>query len=72
MALTHCKGRLAGLSKELSRVWQDTTVAWRDEKAGQFYNDCLAPIFSGVDNAALAMDELETLLRKLREDCDIE
>lgn len=72
MSLAHSKGRLVGLSKEMGRVWQDTTVSWRDEKAAQFYHDCVAPLLSGADNAALAMDDLEKLLRKIREDCDIE
>jgi len=72
MSLAHCKGRLAGLSKELGHVWQDTTVAWRDEKATQLYYDCVAPLLSGADNAVVAMEDLEKLLRKLREDCEIE
>jgi len=71
MSLNHSKGRLVGLSRELLRVWQDTRESWRDEKAREFDSVYMQPMFDAVDHASAAIDDLDKVLQRLRQDCEI-
>lgn len=70
MSLQTNKGRLIGLSRELMRSWQETQDVWRDQKSRDFDKTYMQPLFDAVDNAAVAMDDLEKVLQKLRKDCE--
>lgn len=71
MSLNHSKGRLVGLSRELLRVWQDTQESWRDQKGREFDNLYMQPLFDAVDHASAAIEDLDKLLHRLRQDCEI-
>ncbi len=72
MSLHHSKSRLAGVSKEFRRHWLDLKDEWRDGKCREFEESYLVELFDSVDNAVAAMDDLDKILQKLREDCDVE
>jgi len=71
MSLNHSKGRLVGLSRELLRVWQETQESWRDQKAREFDTVYMQPMFDAVDHASAAIEDLDKILQKLRQDCEI-
>lgn len=71
MSLNHSKGRLIGLSRELVRTWQDTQETWRDVKSREFDGTYMQPMFDAVDHAAAAIEDLDKLLHRLREDCEL-
>lgn len=70
MSLNHSKGRLVGLSRELLRVWHDTQDSWRDAKAREFDSTYMQPMFDAVDHAAAAIEDLDKVLQRLRQDCE--
>ena len=72
MNLNHSRSHLTGRSRELLKTWQDTQNYWRDQKCREFDVTYMQPLFDAVDNAVSAMDDLEKILRRLREDCEIE
>lgn len=72
MALQNTKGRLLGISRELLRNWQDTQELWRDQKGREFDQTYMQPLFDAADNAVAAMENLDKILAKLRNDCEIE
>ncbi len=71
MSLHSSRSRIAGLSKELNRQWQDTQQVWRDGKAKEFDSSYMQPLFDNVDNALAAMEDLDKVLKKLRQDCEL-
>ncbi len=71
MSLNNSRGRLVGISRELMKEWQATQELWRDRKGSEFDRDYMQPLFDAVDNAAVAIDDLDKLLGKLRDDCEI-
>ena len=70
MRLNASKSRLGAVSKELSRQWEATKVAWRDQKAIEFEQKYLLPLFESVDNAVTAIEKLDKVITKVRKDCD--
>ncbi|NLT71728.1 MAG: hypothetical protein GXX91_13700 [Verrucomicrobiaceae bacterium] len=71
MSLNHSKGRLTGLSRDLLRIWRETRESWRDEKGREFDTLYMQPMFDSVDHAARAIDDLDKVLKKLKDDCEI-
>ncbi len=71
MSLHSSRTRLAGLSKELNRQWQDTQPVWRDAKGKEFDSTYMQLLFDNVDNAVAAMEDLDKVLKKLRQDCEL-
>lgn len=72
MSLNNSRGRLVGLSRELLKEWRTTEEVWRDRKRHEFDRDYMQPLFDAVDTAAVAIEDLDKLLRKLRDDCETE
>lgn len=60
-----------GLSRDLLRTWQETQESWRDQKGREFDSTYMRPMFDAVDHAATALDDLDKLLKKLKDDCEI-
>ena len=50
--------------------WEQTRNYWRDVKSIQFEKDYLDQIPQQFARAITAMEEIETLLRKVRSDCE--
>lgn len=69
MRLNASKSRLAAVSKELNRQWENTKIVWRDGKADEFEQRYLIPLFDSVDNAIAAMEKLDKVISKVRKDC---
>ena len=70
MSLQSNRSRLAGLSKELSRSWQETQDQWRDQKRNDFDETYMRPLFESIENAVTAMEDLDKILKKIRQDCE--
>jgi hypothetical protein len=70
MSLQSNRSRLSGLSKELSRSWQETQDHWRDQKRSEFDEAYMRPLFDTVENAVAAMEDLDKVLKKIRQDCE--
>ena len=61
---------LAQAMKDLSLVWQQTRSQWRDAKAIEFDDRYLEVLPQHVARASAAMEEIESLLKKVRNDCE--
>ncbi len=71
MSLQHNRSRLSGLSRELSRAWDETGEQWRDRKRAEFDEAYMRPLFDSIENAVAAMEDLDKVLKKIRQDCDL-
>lgn len=56
--------------KELSVEWDRTRSFWRDMKSLDFEKKYLAELPHHIRRAADAMEEIETVMRKVRADCE--
>ena len=56
--------------KELSAEWDQARSSWRDAKSLEFEATYLAELPQHIRRAAEAMEEIETVLRKVRADCE--
>lgn len=56
--------------KELSIKWQQTQTYWRDVKSQEFEKNYLDALPSYVARATTFMEEIDTLLRKVKNDCE--
>jgi len=56
--------------KDLSQNWQRTREAWRDVKAAEFEHNYLERLPHLTARTSTAMDEIDVLLRKVRNDCE--
>ena len=70
MSLSANKARLGEMTKDLLARWQETHEQWRDAKAADFETTYLRELKSDVDKAMAAMNELEKVLAKMRNDCE--
>ena len=55
---------------EMMEEWRETRKSWRDDVANIFQRESLDPLAPRVNAALEAMEELDKLLRKVREDCE--
>ncbi|MFT5470798.1 MAG: hypothetical protein ACI8UO_005929 [Verrucomicrobiales bacterium] len=69
MRLNSSKSRLGSVSKELKRQWESTKIAWRDQKADEFEQRYLVALFDAAENALAAIDKLDKVITKVRNDC---
>jgi hypothetical protein len=56
--------------KDLSAEWQQAKESWRDAKAREFEERYLDPLPGYIARATAVMEEVETLMRKVRKDCE--
>ena len=61
---------LVQATKDMVNEWEQTKSYWRDVKADEFAHQYLSPLPDSVARARAAMEEIEKLLRKVREDCE--
>lgn len=64
------KGRIVLLTKELSANWHRTLEYWKDEKSISFQKEYLEDLFDAVDTAVKATDELDSLIARIRKECE--
>ena len=70
MNLSGNKGRLTGLTREISLKWSDTKNHWRDVKSQEFESRHMVVLVTNVVRAILIIDKLDALLKKVRSDCE--
>ena len=62
--------RLAALTQALLERWRQTREVWSDVKAEEFESRFLAPLEAGVESAVRGLEQLESVLRSIRSDCE--
>lgn len=70
MNLSATRTRLEMLTQELMRNWEDTKNSWRDEKGREFEAQYLQELIARVNKASTAIEKLDQLLTKVRNDCE--
>lgn len=70
MSLSSARGRLTGVTRDLSLKWDDTKNFWRDSKAEEFEQRFMRELFAEVNQSLLAIEKLDELLRKVRSNCE--
>jgi hypothetical protein len=70
MNLSGNKGRLIGLTRDLSLRWAETKEHWRDAKSEEFEHRFMAELSANVNRTVMILDKLEELLKKVRSDCE--
>ncbi len=69
MSLVGQKNQVTALTRELFLHWQRTREQWRDAKSAEFQQKYLDELFSSVNAATDAIDQLDGLITKIRNDC---
>lgn len=50
--------------------WEEARKVWRDSQRDAFEKHCIEPLTKEVKNAVDSMDQMLTLLQKVRQDCE--
>lgn len=69
MSLAANRARIGGLTQELLRQWQTTRETWLDAKSDEFERRYIDELRSAVNASSSALEQLERVLNKLRNDC---
>jgi hypothetical protein len=64
------RNRLEMLTRELWRNWESTRTSWRDAKAQAFEQEYLQELTAQVEKAGVAIEKLDELLNRVRNDCE--
>jgi hypothetical protein len=67
---TGTASNLAQAARVFNLEWEKTKEHWRDAKSGEFERQYLADLPGQIAAAVAAMEEMETLLKKVRSDCE--
>jgi hypothetical protein len=70
MSMTASKGRLEGLTKELSGKWTQTKDFWLDAKSQEFEQRFMDELITRVNRAVYSIHELDKLVTKVRNECE--
>lgn len=70
MSMSGNKGRLVGLTRDISLQWAETKNFWRDAKSAEFEHRFMAELSANVNRAVMILDQLDELLKKVRSDCE--
>jgi hypothetical protein len=70
MNLSGHKGRLVGLTRDVTLRWAETKNYWRDAKSEEFERQYMAELSASVGRAVLIVEKLDELLKKVRSDCE--
>ena len=70
MSASASASHLIQAMKELSLEWEQTKSSWRDVKSREFEEEFLAALPQDIGKAAGAMEEIEDVLKKIRNDCE--
>jgi hypothetical protein len=70
MNLSGEKGRLVGLTRELTLRWAETKNFWRDAKSEEFERRYMAELAASVNRTVAIVEKLDELLKKVRSDCE--
>jgi hypothetical protein len=67
------KGSAANLvqaAKDLANEWEQTKSHWHDVKSQEFEHKYLEDLPGNVRRAALMIEEIDVVLRKIRSECE--
>jgi len=70
MNLSGNRGRLVGLTRELSLEWAEAKNHWHDAKSEEFDRKFMVELSAHVNRAVVVLEQLEELLKKVRNDCE--
>ncbi len=70
MSMSGNKGRLTGLTREISLEWEETKNHWRDARSAEFDRKYMDELSDHVSRATLVLEQLEELLKKVRSECE--
>ena len=70
MNLSGNRGRLIGLTRELSLQWDETKNFWRDVKSDEFERKYIVELSAHVNRATMVLEQLEELVKKVRSECE--
>jgi hypothetical protein len=70
MSMSGNKGRLVGLTRDISLEWAETKNYWRDVKSEEFERRFMAELSVHVNRAVLVLEQMDELLKKVRSDCE--
>ena len=70
MSMSGNKGRLVGLTRDISLEWAETRNYWRDVKSEEFERRFMSELTVHVNRAVLVLDQMDELLKKVRSDCE--
>lgn len=62
--------QLVQAMKQISVKWEQTRASWHDVRSAEFEEKFLTELPRHVARAAAAMEEIETVLRRARTDCE--
>ena len=62
--------RLVGLTKQLEQSWREARERWQDAKAAEFEERFMKELNTAVNVTSAGIDNLERILRNLRNDCE--
>lgn len=70
MSLSQSSNTLSQATKDLQSAWEETRNSWRDVKSDAFAHRYLEALPSMVATAGPILEELDALIRKVRNDCE--
>jgi hypothetical protein len=70
MGLQESRGKVTRSMKDLMNLWASTKVHWNDSNSEQFEEKYLRPLEMDVRVAAAAMDEMASLLTRIKQECE--
>jgi len=70
MNLSGNKGRLVGLTRDISLRWAETKDHWRDARSEEFERRFMVELSAGVSRTVIILEKLDELLKKVRNDCE--
>jgi uncharacterized protein YukE len=70
MSLAASKAQLQTLTRNLQAAWGQTRERWRDQRGEDFQARYLEPLEQHVNAALVAIEKLESVLHKVRNDCE--
>jgi len=62
-------GKLKQVEKDLSRLWSETRLFWRDENSRRFEREVIEPLLVKLRATQTAMGRIAVVLRSVRRDC---
>jgi hypothetical protein len=69
MSLSTGRYQLASAFKTLEEQWEGTQATWRDEVRREFAEQQWEPLAGRVPGVLSAIDQLDQILVRLRQDC---
>jgi hypothetical protein len=70
MNLSGNRGRLTGLTRDLSIQWDETKNYWLDAKSQEFEQRFMTELLAHTSRAVTVLEQLDKLLQKVRSDCE--